>query len=196
MAKRIIIGISGASGAIYGIEALKVLNSLNYETHLILTDAAKININIETDYSIEKVVSMASVVHNNNDLAAAIASGSFSTLGMIVIPCSMKSLSAIANSYGSNLLVRAADVCLKERRKLVLVVRETPLHIGHIKLMERAAENGAIIMPPVPAFYSQPKTITDIVRHTVGKCLDQFQIEHKLFRRWEGMSGKERRNKK
>jgi 4-hydroxy-3-polyprenylbenzoate decarboxylase len=192
MVKRMIIGISGASGVIYGIEALKALKDLNYETHLILTDAAKINIKIETDYSIEDVVSLASIAHENQDLAAVLASGSFSTLGMIVIPCSIKSLSAIANSYGSNLLVRAADVCLKERRKLILVVRETPLHIGHIKLMERAAENGALIMPPVPAFYSQPKTITDIVRHTVGRCLDQFQIEHALFRRWEGMRGKER----
>jgi len=190
--KRIIIGISGASGVIYGIETLKVLTRLNYETHLILTDAAKINISIETDYAVEEVTAQASVVHDNNDLAAVLASGSFSTMGMIVIPCSIKSLSAIANSYGSNLLVRAADVCLKEKRKLILVVRETPVHLGHIRLMEKAAESGAVIMPPVPAFYSRPETITDIVLHTVGKCLDQFQIEHKLFQRWAGMHGKKR----
>jgi 4-hydroxy-3-polyprenylbenzoate decarboxylase len=186
MDKRIIIGITGASGVIYGIEMLRGLKDLDYETYLILTDAAAINIEIETDYTVDQVRSLASFVLDDRDLAAPVSSGSFRTLGMIVAPCSMKSLSAIVNSYGANLLVRAADVCLKERRKLALLVRETPLHQGHLRLMMTAAENGAFILPPIPAFYHRPTTIMDIVHQTIGKCFDHFQIEHQLFRRWSG----------
>lgn len=186
MSRRIITGISGASGVIYGIELLQVLGGLGYETHLILTDAAKRNISIETDYTVEQVESMAGKAHNNEDIAAPLASGSFITMGMVVAPCTIKTLSAIANSYTTNLLVRAADVCLKEGRKLVLLVRETPLHKGHLRLMAQAADMGALILPPVPAFYHRPKTIQDIVHQTIGKILDYFGIEHELYRRWEG----------
>ncbi len=186
MSNRIIIGISGASGVIYGIEALKNLKELGYETHLILTEAAQKNIRIETDYSIKAVEALATRAYKNDDLTAPLASGSFITMGMIVAPCTIKSLSAIANSYNHNLLIRAADVCLKERRKLVLLVRETPLHQGHLRLMSLASKMGALILPPVPGFYHRPKTIQDIVHHTVGKVLDSFQIDHQLYRRWEG----------
>ncbi len=186
--KRIIIGISGASGVIFGIEILNNLKELGYETHLILTDAGRKNIRIETDYSIKAVEALATRAYKNDDLTASLASGSFITMGMIVAPCTIKSLSAIAHSYTDNLLIRAADVCLKERRKLVLLVRETPLHKGHLRLMSLAAEMGALILPPVPAFYHRPKTIQDIIHHTVGKVLDSFQIEHQLYRRWEGIS--------
>ncbi|MGQ9656032.1 MAG: UbiX family flavin prenyltransferase [Thermodesulfobacteriota bacterium] len=184
MNHRIITGISGASGVIYGIELLRVLSGLGYETHLILTDAAKRNISIETDCTVEQVESLAAKAHDNEDLAAPLASGSFMTMGMVVAPCTIKTLSAIANSYTTNLLVRAADVCLKERRKLVLLVRETPLHKGHLRLMAQAADMGALILPPIPAFYHRPKTIQDIVHQTIGKILDYLGIEHELYRRW------------
>lgn len=185
MTKRIILGISGASGVIYGIRALQHLQEMdNVETHLVLSAGALINIAVETDYSAEAVIAMADVVHREDNLAASISSGSFLTDGMIVMPCSIKSLSGIANSYADNLLVRAADVVLKEYRKLVLVVRETPLHKGHLELMTRAADAGAMILPPMPAFYHDPQTIEDIVDQTIGKAFDLIGLEHDLFRRW------------
>jgi 4-hydroxy-3-polyprenylbenzoate decarboxylase len=190
--RRLIVGISGASGAIYGIRALQVLKeTADIETHLVLTMAAKRTILEETDWTVEAVEALADVVHSQRDIGAAIASGSFQTLGMLVAPCSIKSLSGIVNSYGDNLLTRAADVCLKERRRLVLLVRETPLHLGHVELLARACRYGAVILPPVPAFYNRPKTIEDIVDHSVGKAFDQFEIEHRLFKRWKDTVGEE-----
>jgi 4-hydroxy-3-polyprenylbenzoate decarboxylase len=182
--KKLIVGISGASGVIYGLEMLKALKDLGFETHLICSDAARTNFLIETDHSIEEVEQTATRAYREQDLAAPIASGSFLTMGMVVIPCSVKTLSGIANSYSTNLLVRAADATLKESRPLVLVVRETPLHQGHLKLMLAAASMGAVILPPVPAFYHKPKSIRDLIHHTVGKTLDCFQIPHQLFQRW------------
>ncbi len=182
--KRLTIGISGATGAIYGIRLLEVLSKLDFETHLVVSDAGEKTILAETSWKMDEVKALARVNHDINDIAADISSGSFQAEGMVVIPCSIKSLSAIANSYNENLLIRAADVTLKERRKLILVVRETPLHKGHLELMVRVADMGAIILPPIPAFYSKPKTIDDIVNHTVGKVLDLLQIDHNLFRRW------------
>jgi 4-hydroxy-3-polyprenylbenzoate decarboxylase len=182
--KRLVVGISGASGVIYGLEMLKTLQELGYESHVVLTEQARHNFLLETDHSPEEVKGAASRLYDDNDLAAPIASGSFITRGMVVIPCSIKSLSGIANSYGATLLVRAADVTLKEHRPLVLVVRETPLHRGHLELMLAAASQGAVILPPVPAFYHKPETITDLIHHTVGKVLDCFSIPHDLFRRW------------
>jgi flavin prenyltransferase len=189
MPKRIVIGLSGASGIIYGVRILELLRESDYETHLIISQAGKINIKIETDYSPEAVAAMATCTYDDNDMAAAVSSGSFLTEGMIVAPCTIKSLSGIANSYTSNLLVRAADVTLKEKRKLVLVVRETPLHKGHLRLMAQAADMGAHILPPVPSFYHKPKTIQDIIDQTIGKVFDYMGIQHDLFRRW-GSSGK------
>ena len=182
----LVVAISGASGVIYGVEMLRVLNELGQETHLILSEAACMNLSIETDYSLHEVKSLANVVYNNKDVGAAVASGSFRTRGMIVAPCSIKTLSAIANSFTANLIVRAADVTLKERRTLVLMVRETPLHKGHLDLMSRAADCGAVILPPMPAFYHHPETIMDIVHQSIGKALDQVGIEHNLFKRWTG----------
>ena len=182
--KRIVIGITGSSGVIYGIEILKELTKKDMETHLIISEPGKKNILLETEYSIKDVESMAHKVYDNDDLAAPLASGSFLTSGMIVAPCTIKTLSGIANSYTENLLVRAADVTLKEKRKLVLLVRETPLHKGHLKLMCRAADMGAHILPPIPSFYHHPKTIDDIVHQTIGKVFDYFGIEHALFERW------------
>ncbi len=182
--RRIVVGISGASGVIYGFELLKALKRLDYETHLIMTEAARKNFLLETKVSIEEVESCAGVVHRNQDLAAAVSSGSFLTMGMAVIPCTIKTLSAVAHSYNENLIVRAADVTLKERRPLVLVVRETPLHQGHLELMLKAARNGATILPPLPAFYHGPQTIEDIIAQTIGKVLDCFHIPHRLFQRW------------
>lgn len=182
--KRIIVGISGASGVIYGVRLLKVLAQLGIETHLIITQAAMKTLLIETKYRIEELESTASHVYDVEDIGAPIASGSFKIDGMVIAPCSMKTLSAIANSYSHNLLVRAADVMLKERRRLVLLVRETPLHEGHLELMVKVTKMGGIIMPPVPAFYHFPKTIEDLIDQTVGKVLDLFQIDHNLFERW------------
>lgn len=184
MSKRIVIGISGASGVTYGVRLLGLLKESDYETHLILSEAGKLNIKIETSYTPAEVEAMASHVYDQKNMAAALASGSFLTQGMVVIPCTIKTLSGIANSYNENLLVRAADVTLKEKRKLVLVVRETPLHIGHLRLMTLAAEMGAHILPPVPSFYHQPKTIEDIIDQTIGKVFDYLGIEHNLFQRW------------
>ncbi len=182
--KRIIIGITGASGVIYGIEILKELTKSDLETYLIISESGKKNIILETDYSIREVESMAYKVYKNDDLAAPPSSGSFLTSGMIVAPCTIKTLSGIANSYSDNLLVRAADVTLKEKRKLVLLVRETPLHKGHLNLMGMAADMGAHILPPIPSFYHHPKTIEDIIHQTIGKVFDYFGIEHTLFERW------------
>ena len=182
-----IVGLSGATGAIYGIRLLEVLHGLpDVETHLVITEAAQQNIKLETTWTVPQVEALASHVHDIRDIGAGISSGSFQTAGMIVIPCTIKTMSAISISYNANLLIRAADVTLKEKRRLVLVVRETPLHLGHLRRMAELAEAGAIILPPMPAFYHQPKDIDDLINQTVGKILDQFQIEHNLFRRWEG----------
>jgi 4-hydroxy-3-polyprenylbenzoate decarboxylase len=184
--KRLIVGISGASAAIYGIRLLEVLRETDVETHLVITSAARKIILMETDFQVEEVEEMADYVYDIDDVGAAIASGSFKTDGMVIIPCSIKSLSAIAHSYSANLLLRAADVTLKERRRLVAVVRETPLHRGHLQLMLRLTDMGAILFPPLPAFYHRPKTVEDIVDHTVGRVLDLFGIDHALFERWSG----------
>jgi 4-hydroxy-3-polyprenylbenzoate decarboxylase len=184
MSGRIIVGLSGASGVIYGVRILSLLKEKGVETHLIISEAGQRNIEIETNYTAEEVAAMATHVHDNKDVGASIASGSFLTDGMVVVPCTIKSLSGIANSYNNNLLVRAADVTLKEKRKLVLVVRETPLHKGHLRLMTLAADMGALILPPVPSFYHQPKTIDDIIDQTIGKVFDYLGIEHNLFKRW------------
>ena len=178
MSKRIVVGISGASGVIYGVRLLEVLRDVGCETHLIISKAGMLNINIETDYTIEQVSSMAHTVYDPSDMAAAVASGSFLTHAMVVAPCTIKTLSGIASSFSENLLIRAADVTLKEKRKLVLLVRETPLHIGHLRLMMQAAEMGVHILPPIPSFYHQPKTIGDIIDQTIGKLLDFLGIEH------------------
>jgi len=184
MSKRIVIGISGASGVTYGVRMLDVLRQTDFETHLIISKAGRLNIEIETSYKPAEVEAMADFVYDHKNMAASLASGSFLTEGMVVIPCTIKSLSGIANSYNENLLVRTADVTLKEKRKLVLVVRETPLHVGHLRLMTQAAEMGAHILPPVPSFYHQPETIEDIIDQTIGKIFDYMGIEHNLFKRW------------
>jgi flavin prenyltransferase len=193
MSLPLVVAITGASGVIYGVEMLRVLQQLGQETHLIVSEAAGMNIAIETDYSLDDVKALADVVYDNKDIGAAVASGSFRTCGMIVAPCTVKTLSAIANSFTSNLVVRAADVTLKERRKLVLMVRETPLHKGHLDLMSRAADYGAVILPPMPAFYHKPESIMDIIHQSIGKALDQVGIEHNLFKRWTGHDVKEQR---
>ena len=187
--KRLIVGISGASGAIYGVRLLQVLRDVaDIETHLVMSPAARQTLSLETDFSLRDVQAMADVVHDARDIAANISSGSFKTAGMVVLPCSIKTLSGIVHSYTDGLLTRAADVVLKERRPLVLCVRETPLHLGHLRLMTQAAELGAVIMPPVPAFYHAPKTLDDIINQTVNRVLDQFDIAlpEDLFIRWRG----------
>lgn len=184
MSLPLVVGITGASGVIYGVELLKALQNTDVETHLILSKSAGRNLAIETDYSLEDVRAMADVVYSNKDVGAAVSSGSFLTRGMIVVPCTIKTLSGIANSYNANLITRAADVSLKENRKVVLMVRETPLHKGHLEMMVRCADYGATILPPMPSFYHGPKTIQDIVNQSIGKALDQFGIEHDLFKRW------------
>ena len=187
--KRLIVGISGASGAIYGVRLLQVLQGVpDIETHLIMSNAARQTLALETDLQLRDVQSLADVVHDARDIAASISSGSFKTAGMVILPCSMKTLSGIVHSYTDNLLTRAADVVLKERRRLVLCVRETPLHLGHLRMMTTAAELGAIVMPPVPAFYHRPQTLQDIVDQTVNRVIDQFDIEisQDLFTRWDG----------
>jgi len=184
MNKRIIVGISGASGVIYGVKLLSLLKEKGIETHLIISEAGEKNIEIETTYTPAEVKAMADYWYSNRDVSAALASGSFLTDAMVVAPCTIKTLSGIANSYTDNLLVRAADVTLKEKRRLVLVVRETPLHKGHLRLMTMAADMGAHILPPIPSFYHQPKTIEDIIHQTIGKIFDYLNIEHHLFKRW------------
>jgi len=186
--KKLIVGISGASAAIYGIRMLEALQGAQVQSHLVISEPARKIIPLETDYQVAEVEAIADHVHPIDDLGAAIASGSFKTDGMVVIPCSIKTLSAVANSYNDNLMARAADVTLKEKRRLVLVVRETPLHRGHLRLMLTAADMGAIICPPMPAFYNMPQTIDDLVNHTVGKILDLFDIEHELLGRWQGLT--------
>lgn len=187
--KRLIVGISGASGAIYGVRLLQVLRDVaEVETHLVMSQAARQTLALETDLSLREVQALADVVHDARDIAASISSGSFKTAGMTILPCSIKTLSGIVNSYTDGLLTRAADVVLKERRPLVLCVRETPLHLGHLRLMTQAAELGAVVMPPVPAFYHRPQTIDDLINQTVNRVLDQFDIElpEDLFTRWTG----------
>jgi 4-hydroxy-3-polyprenylbenzoate decarboxylase len=188
---RLIIGMSGASGVIYGIRLLEVLKQdPEIETHLVMSDSAKMNIAIETDWSAKAVQALADHVHSNKDIAATIASGSFKSDGMIVAPCSIKTLSAIANSYADSLIVRAADVILKERRRLVLVPRETPLHTGHCELLFKASQIGAVIAPPMPAHYIRPQTIDDLVDHHVGRLLDLFELDPGLVKRWQGLKTK------
>ncbi len=189
MPKRLIVGITGASGVIYGIRLLEVLHSApDIETHLILSPSAKATIAQETDWSVKQVEALAEVVHSDSNIGASISSGSFPVDAMIVAPCSIKTLSAIAHCYDADLVARAADVQLKEGRPVVLLVRETPLHAGHIRLMLQAAENGAVIMPPVPAFYGRPSTIDDIINTTVGRVLARVGIDNDLYTRWLGMS--------
>ena len=186
--RRLIIGISGATGAIYGIRLLQVLQTApDIETHLVMSKAAERTITYETDLTIPQVRAMADASYNIADIGATISSGSFQVEGMIIAPCSMKTLSATAHSLSIDLLGRAADVTLKERRPLVLVVREAPLHLGHLRLMVQAAEMGAIIVPPVPAFYNFPKTLDDVINHTVGRILDLFHIDVDIVKRWQGM---------
>ena len=187
--KRLSVGISGASGAIYGVRLLQVLRDVaGVETHLVMSQAARQTLSLETDLSLRDVQALADVVHDARDIAASISSGSFKTAGMVILPCSIKTLSGIVNSYTDTLVTRAADVVLKERRPLVLCVRETPLHLGHLRLMTQAAELGAVIMPPVPAFYHRPQTLDDVINQTVNRVLDQFDIDlpEDLFTRWQG----------
>jgi len=190
--QRLIVGISGASGTVYGVRLLETLRHTPVETHLVMTESTKRVIELETGFTVAGIEALADEVHQNSDIGAPIASGSFKTTGMVIAPCSMKSLSAVANSYNDTLLIRAADVVLKEGRRLVLVARETPLHLGHLRLMARAVEMGAVMLPPMPSFYHRPETIDDIVNQTVGKVLDQFDIEHSLFKRWEGTTVRRR----
>ncbi|HDR2456958.1 UbiX family flavin prenyltransferase [Enterobacter ludwigii] len=187
--KRLIVGLSGASGAIYGVRLLQVLCDVaEVETHLVMSQAARQTLSLETDLSLRDVQALADVVHDARDIAASISSGSFKTAGMVILPCSIKTLSGIVNSYTDTLVTRAADVVLKERRPLVLCVRETPLHLGHLRLMTQAAELGAVIMPPVPAFYHRPVSLDDVINQTVNRVLDQFDIDlpEDLFTRWQG----------
>ncbi len=182
---RLVVGISGASGAIYGVRLVEALVTIpEVEVHLVMSRWAHHIIEEETDYDVERLTALATRVYDNGDLAASISSGSYLTDGMVVAPCSMKTLSAIANSYSDSLLSRAADVTLKEGRRLVLVVRETPLHLGHLKLMESVAQMGGTILPPVPAFYQRPQTVEDIVAHTVGRILSQWRLPHHLYTPW------------
>jgi 4-hydroxy-3-polyprenylbenzoate decarboxylase len=183
----LIIGITGATGVIYGIRLLEVLNQIdNIETHLIISEAGEMTIKYETNRSVAEIRKLADYSYDIKDVGARISSGSFHRDGMIIAPCTVKSLSAMANSYTENLIIRAGDVTLKERKKLLLMVRETPLHLGHLRNMERLTEMGAIIMPPVPAFYHKPRNTKDIIDHTIGKILDLFDIKHELFQRWSG----------
>ncbi|MBU3657947.1 MAG: UbiX family flavin prenyltransferase [Rhodocyclaceae bacterium] len=184
---RLIVGITGASGTVYGVRLLEALKVAGIETHLVMSDAAKLTMSAETDYTLAAVEALASVVHASKNIGAAIASGSLPTMGMVIAPCSVHTMSDIAWGSTSNLITRAADVVLKERRRLVLLLRETPLHAGHIKTMAQVTENGAIIMPPVPAFYTRPQSIMDVVDHTVGRVLDLFEIENALAKRWDGL---------
>lgn len=188
MKRRIVLAISGASGAIYGIRALETIRAdRDIELHLIVSSGAKATIAYETDRSVEDVMKLADVVHDEKDLAASLASGTFKTDGMLVAPCSIRTMASIANALNDNLIVRAADVHLKERRRLVLMVRETPLNANHLRLMHELTLAGAVILPPVPGFYQRPKTLMDLVDHSVGKALDQLGVEHSLFERWSGI---------
>ena len=186
VAQRLVIGMTGASGTIYGVRLLEALQSSPVETHLVMTDAAKQVAGLEMGKTDGEIEALADFSYANDNMAASIASGSFLTMGMIIAPCSIKTLSAIAQCRCDTLLTRAADVVLKERRRLVLVVRETPLHLGHLRMMTEVTEYGAVVLPPVPGFYHEPKTIAQIVDQTVGKMIDQFGIDHELFARWQG----------
>ncbi len=187
MQPSLIVGISGASGAIYGVRMLEVLRDAGVHTHLILSRMAQVTLAHETEYSLQDVHKLAGTVHTASDLSASISSGSFPTLGMVIAPCSMRSLGEIASGCTTTLLTRAADVVLKERRRLVLLARETPLHLGHLRNMVAVTEMGGIIAPPVPAFYGKPASIEDIIDHTVGRTLDLFNISHGLIQRWHGI---------
>ena len=184
--RRLVIGISGASGAIYGVRMLELLRDTDIETHLVISRSAEMTLAYETDLKIKDVRAFAKVNHPNTDIGASISSGSFQTMGMVVAPCSIKTMSEIATGVTSSLLSRAADVVLKERRRLVLAVRETPLHGGHLRTMTQLAEMGAVIAPIMPAFYNRPKTVDDIVNHTVGRLLDLFGIDTAVVKRWQG----------
>ncbi len=184
---RLVVALTGASGAIYGIRALEMLRRLGVETHLVLSPAARVTVSQETDWKVSDVAALASVAYEPHDIGATIASGSFITQGMIIIPCSIKTLSAVANSYAEDLIARAADVTLKEGRPLVLVVRETPLHRGHLRLMDLAARAGAVIFPPVPAFYSKPATLDEVITATVGRALLRLGLDNPDYTRWAGL---------
>lgn len=189
--RRLIVALTGASGIVYGIKALQLLRQLdNIETHLIISPAAARTALAELDMSLDAIKELGDRLYSYRDIGASISSGSFETIGMLVAPCSIKTLSGIANCYNDDLIVRAADVCLKERRRVVLMLRETPLHAGHIDLMAKADRNGAIIMPPVPAFYSRPVTIDDMVTQSVGRCLDLFDIHLPIVKRWTEDGGR------
>jgi flavin prenyltransferase len=185
--RRLIVGISGASGAIYGVRILQALQGSTVETHLVMTESARITLAAETDMSSADVEKLASVVHNVRNIGATVSSGSFKTMGMVIAPCSVRTMSEIAWGTTSNLLTRAADVVLKERRRLVLMLRETPLHAGHLQTMLQVTNSGAIIMPPVPALYAKPQTVMEMIDHTVGRCLDLFDIDTTLVDRWPGL---------
>jgi 4-hydroxy-3-polyprenylbenzoate decarboxylase len=185
-AKRLLVGISGASGAIYGIRLLELLKGSGIETHLIVSRAARMTLSYETDRSIADLEALATVTYPEQDVGAACSSGSFKTLGMIIAPCSIKTMAEIASGATTNLVSRAADVCLKERRRLVLMLRETPLHLGHIRSMAAVTEAGAIVYPPVPAFYARPKSLEEMIDHTLGRALDLFDIDLGTVRRWSG----------
>jgi 4-hydroxy-3-polyprenylbenzoate decarboxylase len=187
MSRRLIVGISGASGIVYGVRLLQVLKDSGIETHLVMSDSARMTLSTEMDLGVKDVEMLAHESHHVKNIGASISSGSFKTMGMVVAPCSIRSLSEIAYGSTTSLLTRAADVVLKERRRLVLLLRETPLHTGHLRSMLQASENGAIIMPPVPALYARPQSIDEMVNHTVGRCLDLFDIDTDLVRRWTGM---------
>jgi 4-hydroxy-3-polyprenylbenzoate decarboxylase len=185
-AQRLIVGITGASGAILGIRLLQTLKPTIIETHLVLSKSATLTIQQETDWQVDQVLSLADVTYDFRDIAAPIASGTFASLGMVIIPCSIKTLSAVANSYSEDLLARAADVTLKEGRPLILVVRETPYHSGHLRLMSEAAAAGAVIYPPVPAYYIRPQSVSEIIDNTVGRVLARLGIQNDLYHEWQG----------
>ena len=187
MNKRLIVAITGASGTIYGIRILEALREIGVESRLVMSDSAKLTMSAETNYKPAQVEALADVVHSAKNVGASISSGSFKSLGMVIAPCSIRTLSEIATGVTSSLVSRAADVVLKERRRLVLMVRETPLHAGHLRSMSQVTECGAIIMPPVPAFYAMPKSLDEMVNHTVGRCLDLFELDNQLVTRWSGM---------
>ena len=191
MMDRIIVGISGASGVIYGIRMLQILQDLSdIETHLVITPGGKLNISLETDFDLKTLEQLADVVHSNRNLGASIASGSFKTKAMVIIPCSMKTLSGVVTSYANNLIIRAADVVLKEKRQLIIVPRETPLHTGHCELLHKASLMGATLVPPNPAFYNHPESIDDIINHTVGRVLDLIGLDNDIVKRWQGIGSK------
>ena len=188
--KPLIVGITGASGAVYGVRLLEILNTSGIETHLIVSRAAQLTLAYETDLKLSDLEKLATVVHPNNDVGAACSSGSFRTMGMIIAPCSIKTMAEIAMGNTANLISRAADVALKERRRVVLLLRETPLHLGHIRTMAAVTEAGAVVYPPVPAFYAQPKSLADMVDHTLGRVLDLFDIDVGAVHRWSGGKGR------